>query len=404
MLRNTSQRKCHGSRQAFTLVELLVVIAIIGVLVGLLLPAVQAAREAARRNSCLNNIKQIALAVQNYASARREQMPPISTSPYADSQGNVVQAQYGQVNDLSSRNVADWNIGDGYSWLYSCLEYMEGGNVIAQIDQVSNKGVIGPFASGNTMNIAPAGATEMQFAHEVKVPGFLCPSFPGAEEVKTANAYANSQNKKAAIGNYVAVASTHFNGSGTGNGATESGQDPYTLFPSNSSLVGNGALAFGKVTANQRQVRGTGFNSVSDGQSNTILFAESREETYGSWISANSTYVVAITPDQGDGVQKVAPANGQTAVFSVVDAQTITSLNVGQDKKRSPTTAIVYQLQNQNPHGNERVFGPSSAHSGGIVLHGFVDGHGTSITDNIDPDIYMAQVTRAGREVNISTE
>ena len=55
-------------RNGFTLIELLVVIAIIAVLIALLLPAVQAAREAARRAQCVNNLKQIGLAIHNYVS------------------------------------------------------------------------------------------------------------------------------------------------------------------------------------------------------------------------------------------------------------------------------------------------------------------------------------------------
>jgi len=89
----------------FTLIELLVVIAVIAVLIALLLPAVQQAREAARRAQCLNNLKQIALALANYADAQ-------GTFP------------------IGSSSVEGWSTGSFYLQILPQLEQMPVYNIL----------------------------------------------------------------------------------------------------------------------------------------------------------------------------------------------------------------------------------------------------------------------------------
>jgi prepilin-type N-terminal cleavage/methylation domain-containing protein len=129
----------------FTLVELLVVIAIIGILIALLLPAVQAAREAARRTQCINNLKQLALAVNNHSSARK-------TFPV------------GKLVEIPSN--CDSSTGNVYTnWAIECLPYMEETALyeiyrqdLVNHDQTFNHLVTQKIISGHVCPTDPNGA------------------------------------------------------------------------------------------------------------------------------------------------------------------------------------------------------------------------------------------------------
>ncbi|GAC1474728.1 MAG: DUF1559 domain-containing protein [Isosphaeraceae bacterium] len=152
-----SSRRSQLRPAGFTLIELLVVIAIIAVLIALLLPAVQAAREAARRLQCINNLKQIGLALHNYHEALNVFPPgyisaidPTVTSPC----------------DQDAENKKGVDLGAGWAW---------GSLILPQMDQQPlynsiNFGLSVAYRANDTCSVTAVNA-------------YLCPSDAGAPSV-----------------------------------------------------------------------------------------------------------------------------------------------------------------------------------------------------------------------------
>jgi prepilin-type N-terminal cleavage/methylation domain-containing protein/prepilin-type processing-associated H-X9-DG protein len=224
-------------KRGFTLIELLVVIAIIAILISLLLPAVQAAREAARRTQCRNNMKQLALASHNYHDVYGG-LPPSKITGNAFWQGVCTKA--GSV-EATGFEPPTPKCSDGYAnILMALLAYMEQGNY------------------AKTFNHSLPWCDPANVAIETKtpMPMFICPSAPNANRVDplfTPN---------------VPVADYSSPSTGVVAGA-------FTVIglpvPSDTS----GATgAFNMTTKKVVQGLLSPFRNITDGLTNTILFAE----------------------------------------------------------------------------------------------------------------------------------
>ncbi len=141
-----TSRSWKATIAGFTMVELLVVIAIVGILVGLLLPAIQAARESARRTACVNHLKQIGIAAQNFHDVNRAFPPGAESKPYPNAPSTA------------------WTF---YRWssLAHLAPYLEEGNAVNLLD-------LSVPLYGTTFGVTPQNVAGVALV----VPLFLCPS------------------------------------------------------------------------------------------------------------------------------------------------------------------------------------------------------------------------------------
>ena len=234
--------RTNSLRQAFTLVELLVVIAIIGILIGMLLPAVQQVREAARRTACLNNIKQLGLALHNFESSRGEFPPGWSGNPLPR------HPQY-----ISTENVRDGlQHGNWFGWGFFLLPFAEQENLYDQLLEACASPGSEQLVTWGPIHVGQDGTP---LAGTI-LPGFRCPSDTGGD---LSEFWTDDGTPKYGKSNYVACTGN------TENGETGIGRDADS--PDGFQYYG----MFGRNVAET-------FESCSDGSSNVILLGERSSE------------------------------------------------------------------------------------------------------------------------------
>jgi prepilin-type N-terminal cleavage/methylation domain-containing protein/prepilin-type processing-associated H-X9-DG protein len=349
--------KNSKSHRGFTLIELLVVIAIIAVLIALLLPAVQAAREAARRMQCVNNMKQLGLAIQNYVSGN-DALPPT-----------------GDVQAIATAQTYTGNFG----MKARLLPFIEQAGLFNAINW--------SFQAEPKAGTIGAGANDTIVTSQVNA--FLCPS----------------------DGN-VPVGNTTFK-----NGVTGARQTGYGSYPNNIGTVMNNngnrfdgpAYVIG-APGNGPTVK---FAAITDGLSNTAIWSEwvrGRNEVnsrgvhqiYTAPTSLNGTTYISLltTMNVCKNVPRTAAVlSGQKGQTWLNDA---CSQGGGYSHIMTPNlNACEWTASGTNPAGGGQyrtLVGASSNHPGGVNV-GFLDGSVRFIKNSVSQQAWWGIATKAGGEV-----
>ncbi|MBN1590661.1 MAG: DUF1559 domain-containing protein [Pirellulales bacterium] len=387
----------RSRKRGFTLVELLVVIAIIGILIALLLPAVQAVREAARRASCINNLKQIGLALHNHHDAHKK-FPGSNSLPFRDPRiantySNVFPQPHVQCVMTTTTPVRPiW--GSNWSWLAKVSPYIEENNLHALLDTV-NHAAWYPYRATTSAGKLLA---DHQLVWRSPVSTFMCPSFQGkniSENNMLANPVIMSPYDKdtnpdigpCGLTNYVALGASHL----------ASLLDNVRPTDATAKYQGgrnhpNGVIYPGGKTA---------IRDIADGTTNTFLACETREVTLAAWYDGATAAVVGLVqyPTTPTFVhQNTNPANSGIpgASFGKPNTNVKTTLNYG-DETSSASPIPYYLPAGSSSGGITWVHGPSSAHAS-TVNHLLGDGSVRSVDDGLSAKLYMHLITRAGGE------
>ena len=397
-------------KRGFTLVELLVVIVIIGFLTALLLPALQASRDGeSRRSACTNNMKQIGLALHNFADARKC-FPGSTSKPWLEKEegsGDWTPPAIGAVNTTEEER----QFGTGFSWQTMILPFIEMNTLYQRLDTVGEGDEIdekhrpgGPWQvwedpeKGDVVGLTDR--TSKNTCHplvwSMTVDAFLCPgrSSDSSSIDNTMKLYSKKitnvgdTDTTPGVTSYVAISATH-----------------------NASLMREVDRTF-KFAGGRRHPNGvmypgskTSFRSMQDGSSNTIIVCETKEPTYAAWYDGITAGVVGLNAgndseahfEQAGTGDSEAAFNNIAQSFGNPKSTVKTMINYGGGPDNFYMKGTGPLAKQTKPDGKEWQFGPSSEHPG-VVLHLFGDGSVHPVAINISPTTYMHLITRYGNE------